>query len=321
MAAITWTSLTNASIDGDGDLEKDAGANECYTNASGTGDGGAKSTETVTSGDWAFECTLGPDPSGRTFVGVQHGTFSLDYANWDYCIHVSTELNTSSTPHPVDSIFIYEGGGANKTYRDGIWNEGDILRIECLNGVVRYYCNCLLLYTSSQAPTYPLYFVASLACLSRTVVDAAYYTGGAALGTFVSERGGTTGTGCTAPWTFPTPTALPFTPGSTRYTYFDEIEGDWGEHGQKFPDGNPAHNTIQTAAVRRFIVEWDGLSAADAATLDAHYDSTSGGAKFTMVHPRTAESISGCRYESYERTEHVKYWAQKRTAKIVKYTN
>lgn len=528
MAAIVWTSLTNAVINGDGDLEKNAGADECYTDASGTGDAGGKSTATVASGDFEFTCTLGPEPAGRTFVGIQHGTFSLDFADWDYCIHVSTELNTGSPPHPVDSVFVYEGGTPNKTFRDGIWDEGQTLSIVCRNGVVRYYCGCVLLYTSPTAPTYPLYAVASLACTGSTVVDADLSTGGtgaceagvltaptpglvvwdetsyyhvveedgvisrdpattgltvnrqcyAHTETTIADEGdafeflvpvpatpgvitiglgsttpaatidcgnestiygsacgwlyaypwftfqydpfvlaqdkarvsydsGTataafnvtaatvyrivicsgkakffadgvlkatstsnvfaesrltvhvdfsdvqeasvdelisdakkytgvscsTGTGgteattsapgetCAYSWTIPTPDALPLTVGSTRHTYFDEIEGDWGEHGQAFPDGHPSFTTIQTSAIRHFLVEWDGLSAEDAATLDAHWESTRGGLSFSVTHPRTAEVITNCRYESYDRTEHVRYWAQKRTARIVKFTN
>jgi len=314
---ITWkTPLTNAIINGSGQLEKNAGSDNCFTNASGSGDAGARSNETISSGNWEFQCTLGPSPSGRSFVGISRGTYSTDFTTWDYCIHVSTESNTTGTPHPADSIFIYEGSPPNLTYLDGVWDEGKLLRIVCENNVVRYYLDSLLIHTSSKAPVYPLFACVSLACLNKTVVDPKFIT---SAGTGACEQGNVSLGGCADGWTIPTPSALPT--GGIKFTYFQEIEGEWGEHGQPFPDGVPNFTTIQTAAVRKFDVEWDGLTEAEAQTMDAHFDSTSGGLKFTITHPHTSETITGVRYESYNRTEHEKVWAQKRTARLVKYTS
>lgn len=318
---ITWqTPLTNAVINGSGDLEKNAGSDNCFTNASGSGDAGARSVETITSGDWEFQCTLGPSPSGRSFVGIDHGgTYTADFSQWDYCIHVSTESNTSGTPHPADSIFIYEGSPPNKTYLDGVWDEGKLLRIVCVNGVVRYYLDSLLIYTSSQAPTYPLYAVVSLACLNKTIVDPKFITSS---GAAACEPGISTGSGCSAPWTIPTPTAFPVPAnGGPTPEYFGEIESDWGNFGQTFADGNSEFATLQTVGVRKFKVEWDGLDETEAAILDDHFDSTRGGLSFTLVRPDTGETIQRVRYESYERGGHRKIWSQSRSAVLVKYTN
>lgn len=127
---------------------------------------------------------------------------------------------------------------------------------------------------------------------------------------------------CARPWTIPTPAAFPIPSVSgIQYTYFDELEPDWGNFGQQFPDLAPAFNTIQTARVRRFIFEWQGLDEAQCAVLDAHWESTRGGLPFTLTHPRTAEVISGVRYEQYERTPHRRVWSQSRAARLVKYTN
>lgn len=316
--AITWQNLTNAVLDGSGNLEKNAGADNCFTNASGTGDGGARSVASITSGDFEFGCTLGPSPSGRSFVGLA-SSFSVDFTTWQYCIHVSTELNTSGTPHPVDSIFIYEGSPPNKVYWDGIWDEGKLLRIVCVNGVVRYYLDSLLLYTSLAAPSYPLYAVASLACLSRTVVNPYFITGSSGA---PCNRGTDSGEVCSDPWTIPTPAVLPLAAaGGPQQSYFQEIEPDWGNFQQMFGDGKQVANTIQTARVRRWLVRWEGLSVTDAATLDAHWESTSGGLSFSMTDPHTSESITHVRYEDYQRPDHEKQWAQTRIAKLVKYTN
>jgi hypothetical protein len=318
---ITWTSLTNAVINGDGDLEKDAGADNCFTDASGTGDAGAISNESVASGDFEFGCTLGPlaGEAGRSFVGLA-SSFSLNFAVWQYCFHVSTELNTSGTPHPVDSVFVYEGSPPNKTYLDGAWDEGKLLRIVCQGGMVRYYLDSLLVYTSATAPSYPLYAVASLACLGKTVIDPYFITGSAGA---PCEAGDEVGDGdCSLPWTIPTPSAFPLpSNGGPRPARFEEIEGEWNNFSQKFADGFEQSGGIQTSPIRRFAVEWDGLSQVEAAALDAHWNSTRGGLKFTVTHPHTAEVITGVRYRSYTRSPHRKVWAQARSAELVKYAS
>ena len=321
---ITWkTPLTNASINVDGDLEKDAGSDNCFTNASGSGDAGARSNETISSGDWEFGCTLGPvgGASGRSFVGIDHGSsYDPDFTNWDYCIHISTEANTTGTPHPANSLFIYEGSPPNKTYIDGIWsNNGDLLRIVCQSNVVRYYINSLLIYTSPTPPTYSLFAVVSLACLNKTIVDPYFLTGGISN---PCEAGIQTGDSCSASWTMPTPSALPLpSNGGPRPSYFDELEPDWGEFSQKFADGQVQANTIQTDKIRKFRVEWDGLSEAQAAALDAHFESTRGALKFTVVHPYTSESITNVRYNSYDRSPHKRVWSQSRSAELIRYTS
>lgn len=322
---ITWQNLTKATVDGNGDLVNDnSGLDECYTNAAGTGDSGGRSVESIASAqDWELRATFGPDPSGRSFIGM-HTSFDLDFSNWLYTLHVSTENNTSGTPHPPDSIFVYEGPVPNKTYRDGIWNEGDQLRIICKGGVVRYYVNCVYLYTSPTAPSYPLYAVASMACHDSKIMDAAFITGpGVGTGGGGMTQGAESSEACADPWTIPTIAVLPQAPtaGAPRAVYFDEIEPDWGEFGQKFGDASSRHNTIQTARIRRFTVEWDGLTEAQAQALDAHYESTGGWMSFTMTHPRTGETITGCRYEGYTRSNHLRVWSQARSAKIVKYPN
>ena len=174
----TWTNLTNAVVNASGNLENaDGGTDNCFTNASGTGDSGAWTVQTIDSGDfsvtWTFKNQDGVSPSGRSFLGITNGSFSLDFADWDYSIHVSTEENTTGTPHPINSIFVYEGAPPNKAFSDGVWTAegGDTLRIECISGVVRYYHKSTLLYTSLVAPTYPFHVVASMACFDSTVED------------------------------------------------------------------------------------------------------------------------------------------------------
>lgn len=323
---ITWENLTNATAAGN-DLSNDnGGSDNCFTNASGTGDSGGSSVETIDSAqDWEFRCTLGPNPSGRTFVGIQDGTFSLDFADWQYCLHISTELNTSGTPHPANSLFVYEGPVPNKTYLDGVWsNDSQTLRIICRNNQVKYYLDCTYIYTSPTAPSYPLYAVASMACHDSTVLDAQFITGpGVGTGTAGMTEGAETGDACSPSWVIPTPTAMPQPPtaGAPRAVRFQEIAPVWGEFGHSFGDGSPNYNTIQTSRIRRFEVDWNGLDATQAALLDAHWESTRGGLSFSITNPHTAETVTGCRYESYTRSSHQRYWSQTRSATIIKYTN
>lgn len=170
---ITWTGLTNTRVNADNSLEKISGADNCFTNASGSGDGGARSVETVTSGDWELSFSFDSVTEGRGFGGLTtNGSFTTDYTQLNYCIHVSDQNNTSGTPHPPHSIFIYESGSGRSisaSLQDGTYTAGDTLRIQCVSGVVKYYHKQNLLYTSGVAPSYPMRVGASLACLNKTI--------------------------------------------------------------------------------------------------------------------------------------------------------
>lgn len=127
---------------------------------------------------------------------------------------------------------------------------------------------------------------------------------------------------CADPWMFPEPNPYPFPlNGGPQFLRFQEIKPEWGEFGGAFPDGVPTYNTIQTAAVRRWQVEYDGLSQDEALVLDTHFRSTRGGISFNMTVPRTGEALTGVRYESYQRSAHQKVWSQARSVVLVRYTN
>lgn len=129
-------------------------------------------------------------------------------------------------------------------------------------------------------------------------------------------------TTCADPWVFPEPNPFPFPAiGGPQYSYIEEITPDWGEYGQEGPDGIPEYGTVQTSSIRRFSIEYDGLSQSEARQLDQHFSSTKGGVGFTMLVPRTGETITNCRYESYKVNSHIKIWSQSRSIVIVKYTN
>lgn len=126
---------------------------------------------------------------------------------------------------------------------------------------------------------------------------------------------------CADAWAFPEPNPFPFPlAGGPLYKMFEEMMPDWGEHGGAFPDGVTAWNTIQTSAVRRWQIDYDGLDQNEADLLDDHFYSTRGGISFSMTVPRTGEVLTGVRYESYKSNGHVKIWAQARSMILVKGT-
>lgn len=127
---------------------------------------------------------------------------------------------------------------------------------------------------------------------------------------------------CADTWTLPAPNPFPLPAnGGPQYKRFQEMKGDWGQFGGAFPDGNERFNTIQTARVRRFEIDYEGLDQAQAKVLDDHFYSTRGGISFTITHPRTGEIITGVRYESYKYPEHRRVWAQQRSILLRKPTN
>lgn len=134
------------------------------------------------------------------------------------------------------------------------------------------------------------------------------------------QRGGAAG--CASPWNMPSPDPYPVpSAGGAQYNFFQELVRDWGEYGREFKDGNPQHNTLQSAAVRRFRFEYRDLSIAEAAQLDAHFASTRGGLSFRLVHPRTGEIINGVRYEEFNLSVPRKHFLRNRNVVLVKYTN
>jgi hypothetical protein len=128
------------------------------------------------------------------------------------------------------------------------------------------------------------------------------------------------GAGCQLSWVMPSPNPYPTAgAGGPIPIYFDEVEPEWGEFGKTFNDGAPVFSTIQTARTRNFAFQYDGLDQTQAKQLDDHYNSTRGGLSFTLIHPVTAEVITGVRYESYSRSPHTRVWSQARSVKLVRY--
>lgn len=321
-----WYSLANVTISGSTVTANNGGVDSCFANSGGAPDAGAAAFNQYLSNNenWEFRVQLsGRNPNGRAFIGLTM-VETLNFTQWAHCLHVSTETLTNVVPpHPANTVYIYEGSSTAKAWADGIWtNDGQVIRIQNLGGVVRYFVDCTLIYRSLIAPLDNLQPIIGFACHNMQIINPEIVTGPAVgVGSGAIAEGPSFGTGCAATWTIPTPTALPQLPtaGAPIATRFQEVVSQWNEYSANYADGSSESDTRQTAQVRMFEVEWDGLSVAEAALLDAHYDSTSGGLTFSITNPHTDEVITGCRYGSYTLSPHTRYWSQNRQATIIKY--
>ena len=93
--------------------------------------------------------------------GLANGDTDQGYADIDFALYLRRSMASS---------YIYEKG----TYRGsfGAYAPGDKLKVAVESGVVKYYRNGTLLYTSTQTPTLPLRADASIYSAGTTIQDA-----------------------------------------------------------------------------------------------------------------------------------------------------
>jgi alpha-tubulin suppressor-like RCC1 family protein len=120
--------------------------------------GGAISTNTIESGDGFMEFTATETNTSR-IAGLANG--DTDQSDTD--IEFGIELRSDGY------IEILESGTSRGTV--GNYYASDRLRVELTSGVVRYYNNGTLLYTSGVTPSYPLRVDASLNTVGATLTD------------------------------------------------------------------------------------------------------------------------------------------------------
>lgn len=130
-------------------------ANGLAKTATNTGwDAGAASTRAINSG--YLEATASETNSNR-MIGVSHGDSSVSYTDIDFALYLAGD----------GTLQVFESG----TYRAqfGTYATGDRLRVALEAGVVKYYKNGTLLYTSAVSPVLPLR------------VDSSFYTPGSSV--------------------------------------------------------------------------------------------------------------------------------------------
>ena len=114
------------------------------------------STQALASGNGYLEVTASETTTQR-LVGLSRG-------------------NTDTTGDDIDFAFQFWPGGTADVRENGLYRNaetsyapGDKFRIAVAAGVVRYYKNGVLFYTSTKAPAYPLQADASLMNAGATI--------------------------------------------------------------------------------------------------------------------------------------------------------
>jgi hypothetical protein len=146
---VVWTSLVKASASGSS-LTKTAGCAGCF-------DAGAISQQQIatTGGSVSFKVSAGQ----RQIVGLGRDT-------------------TANTSYAIDYAFSFWEGGAfeireNNLYRsEGTYTETDVFKVAVESGVVKYYKNDVLVYTSKVAVTAPMVVDTSMSTVGATVSGA-----------------------------------------------------------------------------------------------------------------------------------------------------
>lgn len=130
---VTWVNLVGVEVIEGGNLRKTA--------ANAWDNGGATSKETIESGNgWVEMKAVQMD---FKMFGLSNGNSDSHYGDIDYAIYTD-----------MQNLLIYEKGAHIATV--GTHTIGDVLKVAVENGVVKYYKNSELLYTSLQVPVYPL---------------------------------------------------------------------------------------------------------------------------------------------------------------------
>src|ERR1041384_1319209 len=132
---VVWTNAVNCTVSGNS-LQKSSGRSD-------SSDAGARSQQTVPSGDVYFEFTAG-DSTKDLFCGLTHSATGSAYADIDFSVKL--------TDFGVAEVRENNAYGGEISYR-----AGDVFRISVQANTVRYFKNGGVYYTSQKSPTYPLF--------------------------------------------------------------------------------------------------------------------------------------------------------------------
>lgn len=154
---VVWTSLVGVTAVGNS-LTKTAVA--------GWGNAGAVSVQQLASGDGYVEITASETIAGRMF-GLSCGNTDANYTDIDFAMFMQSGGNLS----------VYEAGVSLGLV--GAYITGNTIRVAVEGGVVKYYKNGALFYTSLAAPTYPLLVDTALLTQGATI-NSAVVSGGTA---------------------------------------------------------------------------------------------------------------------------------------------
>lgn len=148
---VSWTNIVNCTAKGN-NLTKNSGEDW---------HAGAISVETI-SGNGYVETTIAETNIYR-MIGLSNGNTDSNYTDIDFAI----------CPRSDGALAVYEKGTYKGTF--GTYASGDVLRVAVENGVVKYYKNGTLLYTSSQTPVFPLLVDTSIRTAGGTLKDVVFF--------------------------------------------------------------------------------------------------------------------------------------------------
>lgn len=146
--AVTWTNTMSVTVTGN-----------TITATSSLGYPGAGSTLAIKSGAGYASATAGSTTGNRMF-GLSSTNASHRYSDINYGLLMSSGGNLS----------VYELGVLKSIV--GTYAASDNLEVGVDSGVVRYYKNGVLLYTSSVAPVFPLFYNAAISSVGGQITNA-----------------------------------------------------------------------------------------------------------------------------------------------------
>jgi hypothetical protein len=139
---VTWTNVSSTVQATGNSIQKVSGTSSWY-------EAGAVSSQMITAGDGYMEFTPGETGTWR-MCGLGNTDSSVYYADIEYAFFMDGGAG----------LAIYESGNLRGSF--GTYAAGDRLQVAVEGGVVKYYRNATLLYTSTVAPMYPLQVDTSL---------------------------------------------------------------------------------------------------------------------------------------------------------------
>ena len=147
---VIWTNIVNSTATGNS-LQKTGGYD-------GSCDGGAWSQQSIASGNSYLEFTA-TETNKLRFAALTATRSTSDYTLLDFSIKLSNGASAE-----VRENYAYKA--------DTPYVSGDVFRISVESGVVKYYKNGTVFYTSSKTPSFPLYADAVMTSLNATITNA-----------------------------------------------------------------------------------------------------------------------------------------------------
>jgi len=128
--------------------------------------------------------------------------------------------------------------------------------------------------------------------------------------------------------TYPTPLHSSSYDTGPVYLKYLKLRKDWREVTviSRFEDGGIDTNTHATNTLQEYLLEYDGLTDEDANILDQFWDAHGLHTSFTFIEPRDepwtgveGDTVTGCKFISFEKDHNKVQDTQRRTVRIGKY--